>query len=111
MFDGFAPQSQSKAKVPKGYDSHCNLVLGEVDETIYVVEDDDDEESEVKVRSLQRKNKLLELKFLRPSRNSQRCFLSEVGTKIRPWLDVIESVDLNSWIGDSVVLISPHASD
>ena len=33
----------------KAYDSHCNLVLGEVEETIYVVEDDDDEEDEVKV--------------------------------------------------------------
>ncbi|GAB0133535.1 hypothetical protein EsDP_00001942 [Epichloe bromicola] len=24
------------------YDSHCNLVLGEVEETIYAVDDDDD---------------------------------------------------------------------
>jgi len=30
------------------YDSHCNLVLGEVEETIYVVEDDEDEEETVK---------------------------------------------------------------
>ncbi|CAF9943700.1 MAG: U4/U6-U5 snRNP complex subunit lsm3 [Alectoria fallacina] len=30
------------------YDSHCNLVLGEVEETIYVVEDDDEEEETVK---------------------------------------------------------------
>ena len=35
--------------VAQAYDSHCNLVLGEVEETIYVVEDDDDEEEEVKV--------------------------------------------------------------
>ncbi|KAJ0302920.1 hypothetical protein COL516b_006967 [Colletotrichum fioriniae] len=33
------------------YDSHCNLVLGEVEETIYVV-DDDEEDEEVKVRRL-----------------------------------------------------------
>ncbi|CAI7675358.1 unnamed protein product [Penicillium manginii] len=26
------------------YDSHCNLVLGDVEETIYVVEEDDNEE-------------------------------------------------------------------
>ncbi|POR33407.1 U6 snRNP-associated protein Lsm3, partial [Tolypocladium paradoxum] len=26
------------------YDSHCNLVLGEVEETIYAVDDDDDDE-------------------------------------------------------------------
>ncbi|KAK6348927.1 U4/U6-U5 snRNP complex subunit lsm3 [Orbilia blumenaviensis] len=25
------------------YDSHCNLVLGEVEETIYVVDEDDDD--------------------------------------------------------------------
>jgi small nuclear ribonucleoprotein (snRNP)-like protein len=33
----------------QAYDSHCNLVLGEVEETIYVVEDDDDENDELKV--------------------------------------------------------------
>lgn len=32
----------------QAYDSHCNLVLGEVEETIYAV-DDDDEDEEVKV--------------------------------------------------------------
>ncbi|KAL8938458.1 MAG: hypothetical protein Q9216_003886 [Gyalolechia sp. 2 TL-2023] len=31
------------------YDSHCNLVLGEVEETIYLVEDEDEEDEEVKV--------------------------------------------------------------
>jgi U6 snRNA-associated Sm-like protein LSm3 len=34
--------------VPQAYDSHCNLVLGEVEETIYTV-DDEDEDDEVKV--------------------------------------------------------------
>ena len=37
----------------KAYDSHCNLVLGDVDETIYVVDDNaeegDDEEQVVRV--------------------------------------------------------------
>ena len=33
----------------QAYDSHCNLVLGEVEETIYVVEEDDDEQETVKV--------------------------------------------------------------
>ncbi|TPX13045.1 uncharacterized protein E0L32_006471 [Thyridium curvatum] len=36
----------------QAYDSHCNLVLGEVEETIYVV-DDDEEDEEVKVRVLE----------------------------------------------------------
>lgn len=32
----------------QAYDSHCNLVLGDVEETIYVVEDDEEDE-EIKV--------------------------------------------------------------
>ncbi|CAG7979358.1 unnamed protein product [Penicillium salamii] len=32
------------------YDSHCNLVLGDVEETIYVVEEDENEEEIVRVR-------------------------------------------------------------
>lgn len=34
----------------KAYDSHCNLVLGDVEETIYVVEEDDEDEESVKVK-------------------------------------------------------------
>ncbi|KAI9703154.1 MAG: U4/U6-U5 snRNP complex subunit lsm3 [Candelina mexicana] len=30
------------------YDSHCNLVLGDVEETVYIVEDEDEEEETVK---------------------------------------------------------------
>ncbi|KAK2754544.1 U4/U6-U5 snRNP complex subunit lsm3 [Arachnomyces sp. PD_36] len=30
------------------YDSHCNLVLGEVEETIYVVEEDENENETIK---------------------------------------------------------------
>jgi len=33
----------------KAYDSHCNLVLGDVEETIYVVDEDDEDEESVKV--------------------------------------------------------------
>jgi hypothetical protein len=32
----------------QAYDSHCNLVLGEVEETIYTVDEDDDDD-ELKV--------------------------------------------------------------
>ncbi|KAK2052861.1 LSM-domain-containing protein [Colletotrichum caudatum] len=53
------------------YDSHCNLVLGEVEETIYVVDEDEEDED---VKTISRKSEML---FVR---------------------------------GDSVVLISPHAS-
>lgn len=40
--------------VIQAYDSHCNLVLGDVEETIYVVDEDEDEDTsaeEVKVCS------------------------------------------------------------
>ncbi|TVY29386.1 putative U6 snRNA-associated Sm-like protein [Lachnellula hyalina] len=32
------------------YDSHCNLVLGDVEETIYVVEEDEDEDGDETVK-------------------------------------------------------------
>jgi len=35
----------------QAYDSHCNLVLGEVEETVYVVEEDEDEEETIKTIS------------------------------------------------------------
>ncbi|KAI4852797.1 hypothetical protein E4T44_01251 [Aureobasidium sp. EXF-8845] len=38
------------------YDSHCNLVLGEVEETIYVIDDDDESES---VRTLKKQSEML----------------------------------------------------
>jgi len=34
----------------QAYDSHCNLVLGEVEETVYVVEEDESGEETIKVR-------------------------------------------------------------
>jgi U6 snRNA-associated Sm-like protein LSm3 len=34
----------------QAYDSHCNLVLGDVEETIYIVEEDEDEQETVRVR-------------------------------------------------------------
>ncbi|KAK3952235.1 hypothetical protein QBC32DRAFT_146212 [Pseudoneurospora amorphoporcata] len=39
------------------YDSHCNLVLGEVEETIYVVDDDDADEDDLK--TISRKSEML----------------------------------------------------
>lgn len=37
----------------QAYDSHCNLVLGEVEETVFIVEEDDNDEDIVKVRDTQ----------------------------------------------------------
>ncbi|OCK91895.1 Sm-like ribonucleoprotein [Cenococcum geophilum 1.58] len=39
------------------YDSHCNLVLGDVEETIYVVEEDDEEEETV--RTVRKQSEML----------------------------------------------------
>jgi len=39
------------------YDSHCNLVLGDVEETIYVVEEDEDEEDTI--RTIHKKSEML----------------------------------------------------
>ncbi|KAF1346118.1 hypothetical protein BDV97DRAFT_378991 [Delphinella strobiligena] len=38
------------------YDSHCNLVLGEVEETIYVVDDDDESDN---VRTVKKQSEML----------------------------------------------------
>ncbi|KAK4232190.1 hypothetical protein QBC38DRAFT_147617 [Podospora fimiseda] len=40
------------------YDSHCNLVLGDVEETIYVVDEDNDEDDE-DVKTISRKSEML----------------------------------------------------
>lgn len=34
-------------RTTQAYDSHCNLVLGDVEETIYIVDDEDDEDVKV----------------------------------------------------------------
>ncbi|KAK8204579.1 hypothetical protein BKA81DRAFT_319312, partial [Phyllosticta paracitricarpa] len=39
------------------YDSHCNLVLGDVEETIYVVEEDENEEDVV--RTVKKQSEML----------------------------------------------------
>ncbi|MCJ1308999.1 U4/U6-U5 snRNP complex subunit lsm3 [Agyrium rufum] len=43
------------------YDSHCNLVLGEVEETIYVVDEDEDEDAgdEQVVRTVKKQSEML----------------------------------------------------
>lgn len=63
----------------QAYDSHCNLVLGDVEETIYVVEEDEDEEETVKACPPlnERANPLL-TRDNRPSTRNPRCCLLEV---------------------------------
>ncbi|CAN9119959.1 unnamed protein product [Alternaria alternata] len=40
------------------YDSHCNLVLGDVEETIYIAEEEDDEQ-EPRVRTVKKQSEML----------------------------------------------------
>jgi hypothetical protein len=49
MLVSILPFITSVLMSPQAYDSHCNLVLGDVEETIYVVEEDEDEEEVVRV--------------------------------------------------------------
>jgi small nuclear ribonucleoprotein (snRNP)-like protein len=42
-------QNDPNTDSSQAYDSHCNLVLGDVEETVYVVDEDDEEEETVKV--------------------------------------------------------------
>ncbi|KAF2658606.1 Sm-like ribonucleoprotein [Lophiostoma macrostomum CBS 122681] len=41
------------------YDSHCNLVLGDVEETIYVPEDEEEEEGPAPVRTVKKQSEML----------------------------------------------------
>jgi hypothetical protein len=44
----------------QAYDSHCNLVLGDVEETIFVAdEDDDDDAREPTVRTVKKQSEML----------------------------------------------------
>lgn len=44
-----ARQTADSDDYGQAYDSHCNLVLGDVEETIYVVEEDENEEETTRV--------------------------------------------------------------
>lgn len=47
----------------KAYDSHCNLVLGDVEETIYIVDSDD--EDDTNPDNVQTQKKKSEMLFVR----------------------------------------------
>lgn len=67
----------------QAYDSHCNLVLGDVEETIYVVEEDENEQETTRVGFpavlLVRIAALIwSICELRRPRSKRRCFSCEV---------------------------------
>ena len=51
----------------QAYDSHCNLVLGDVEETVYVVDEEDEEET---VRTVKKQSEML---FVRGMRYFRLC--------------------------------------
>jgi U6 snRNA-associated Sm-like protein LSm3 len=94
----------------QAYDSHCNLVLGDVEETIYVVEEDENEEETLRVwdhvnLGYLYQHGLIWILGYRQSRNKKRCFSCEVSWMENPCCEWVA----DSCLGDSVVLISPQA--
>ena len=85
------PAVCSRTDDPQAYDSHCNLVLGEVEETVYVVDEDDDEE-DVKVDPAHGFFLNHGLLMSRQSKNSRRCCLFEAGGS---WRAIRSHTDLN----------------
>lgn len=77
----------------QAYDSHCNLVLGEVEETIYVVEEEE-EGGNGEVRTVKKQSEML---FVRGMRSWNEC------GHVKSMKEI-----LTLRAGDSVVLISPQ---
>lgn len=72
----------------QAYDSHCNLVLGEVEETIYIVEDDEDDANVENVRTERKKSEML---FVRgESVPVEVPGLSGVEEWYRQWYSLVE---------------------
>lgn len=93
----------------QAYDSHCNLVLGEVEETIYVVEGDDEEE-DVKVGHTQARSLPLGLRMHTDNQEAIRdAFRPRFA--LNPHVSYRRSTSTKAFSGDSVVLIAPQAGN
>lgn len=68
----------TRADNHQAYDSHCNLVLGDVEETIYTIEEEDDGEETVKVCGQTSTRPLVKLTRARQQRSNLKCYLFEV---------------------------------
>ncbi|KAI9860789.1 MAG: hypothetical protein M1813_005712 [Trichoglossum hirsutum] len=77
------------------YDSHCNLVLGDVEETVYVIDDDEDEEGPVKALSefadyVERQQKFRQV----PGPSTTTTGSKDGATEDHAELDIIDSLGL-----------------
>lgn len=52
------------------YDSHCNLVLGEVEETIYIIDEEDDGANEAEEKTIKKQSEML---FVRGIASRKPC--------------------------------------
>ncbi|KAI1423539.1 like-Sm domain-containing protein [Xylaria sp. FL1777] len=77
------------------YDSHMNLVLGDVVETIYIIDEEDEDED---IKTTTKKSEML---FVR-GRRQDKCPTQLMGYHSQPLTPPIS--------GDSVVLVSPQTS-
>jgi hypothetical protein len=100
------PARQTPRLTPRqAYDSHCNLVLGDVEETIFVAdEDDDDDAREPTVRTVKKQSEMLFVRgtsctFPLPCPFPPSFSLS----LLKPRQQLTQHAP-----GDSVVLIAPH---
>ena len=91
----------------KAYDSHCNLVLGDAEETIYIVEDDDEDEEIVKVKNTacQPLKGAKLMRCCRPSRSSPKCSLSGVSHPMSALFNVVSGE--NRGLGSAHFAASP----
>jgi U6 snRNA-associated Sm-like protein LSm3 len=96
------------ANAAQAYDSHCNLVLGEVEETIYVVEDED-EDDEVKVRGRDMMPSVAVLLLTMRTDDQPQVANVVCERQVKKLLQAVV-ISADSLAGDSVVLISPHGS-
>lgn len=80
------------------------MVLGDVEETIYVIEEDDEGEETVKVRTVAAPGTYSADHFSRPSRSNLICYSSEVRYCVHPFL--LHSAD--SGIKQATQLYSFH---
>lgn len=61
----------------QAYDSHCNLVLGDVEETVYVVDEEDEEET---VRTVKKQSEML---FVRGTHTGSRRIQADRRYRVR----------------------------
>lgn len=99
------PETREKADtILQAYDSHCNVVLGDVEETIYMIEEDDEGGETVKVKIPDAVD-IYHINILQTIKKQSEMLFVRGGILLYPL--ITSHAELCT--GDSVVLISPQA--